>query len=289
MSRVLAAVALVVFATLAATTAASAIEASDVSVSTPTGAVLADDAADNNTTGATLGASISSFMQANVERTDQTVRHGMWQVAFERSGGQARTALAEKRVSELRADLENLTERRRTLLAAHRNGTIDRATFVAQMRTLQARADAIRESVRATSTALDRAEVTPPGLDGLRASARNVSVGRGPVLLGGTDPGNGTPAAGGPNGTGPAGPDGDGPPGRNATGPPGRSGSGPVGTPGGNGTTSEPPDAGTQTGPRVPWNGTASSVSGPGSTGPPVTPGPPASVGPQENRTVSAP
>lgn len=135
----------------------------------------ANDTATNNTSDSSLGVSISSFMQGNAERTGETVDHGMWRIAFDDSDGPDRESLAAERVAELRQEVEEITAERRTLRQALENGTIDRATFAARMSALETRAESVTSAVHATSSTLERASVTAPGMSELATATKDVS------------------------------------------------------------------------------------------------------------------
>lgn len=224
MRRVVAVIVLLMVASAGTGAAATLDESSVDAESAPASVQTQGNETTGNETGgngstAPLGATISSFMQSNAEQTDETVQRGMWTAAFNRSQGNARENLATNRVGELRERLANLSEERRALLAAWRNGTIDRVTFVARMSALESRIGALNGSVQETSEAVTRAEVDPPGLVELEEEARNASARRSgtvPDWVGADPPGH--DEGGGPPGQNE---DDDGPPGQDKT-PPGQ-------------------------------------------------------------------
>ncbi|WP_424017896.1 hypothetical protein ACOZ4N_18805 [Halorientalis pallida] len=122
-----------------------------------------------------IGARISSFMQASSAETDSSVEAGMWAAKFNRSDEGQRPAVVQSRIDRLERRSERLRERMSTLQAKYENGTIPRVAYRAQASRLTAELDALGESINETGERARAVGVNTTQLDRLRTQARNLS------------------------------------------------------------------------------------------------------------------
>lgn len=125
-----------------------------------------------NATNASLGASISSFMQASAADAEGEVDDGMFVAAFENRTGEERDRLVRQRAGHLERRLERLRARRAALL---NDSDLPPIARQAQAARLTAEIEALRESINGTSEAATRAGVDVSALDELRRNASRLS------------------------------------------------------------------------------------------------------------------
>lgn len=160
-------VALAVVAVLA-TVAVSGVVAS--------GAGPAAGAASGDGGNASTDAAVSTFMQASAGETGEAVEAGMWNAAYESADDRARkgavvehrTAAAERRLAELRAE-------KQWLLDARANGTIDDDEFRARMGRVAGRLAVLNRSLAETERQAEATGANPEAVRQLRERARNLS------------------------------------------------------------------------------------------------------------------
>jgi len=218
----------------------------------PTPAAVAQNGTDDGTSGGdgpSVGAQLSSFVQASSADADGSVERGMWGAKFNDTNGSERDALVGNRVATLERRQERLRDRMRDLETAHENGTLPEPAYLARASSVAERIDALEAAIDQTERAAGRAGVDAERLGRLRTEARNMTgrevarVARNVTAV--SPPGLADGPAGPPADVerGPGSPDDVGPPGADeSAGGPGRSGDG-----GANETG--PPDGGARGGP----------------------------------------
>jgi hypothetical protein len=162
----------------AVTTApADATAASDVLGLSDGANAMGDDAAEaqtrkqNSSANATLGASISSFMQASSANAEDEVDNRMFTAAFENTNPKNRDKLIEKRASQLQKRIDRLQEQRAELLADGELTVAERAKAAR----LQARISGLDRAIDSATEAAEWAGVDTAGLNTLRRNARDLS------------------------------------------------------------------------------------------------------------------
>jgi hypothetical protein len=195
-----------------------------------------------NESSASLGAQISSFMQASSAEANGSVDDGMWVASFNSTNESDRERVVNGRVASIERRLDRLQDRLEALENARENGTIPEVAYVAQASRLNEQIDALTDSINETDEAARRVGVNDTRLDRLRTEASNMT-GHEIARLARNLSVVGPPAgAGPPDDAGPpedAGPDDD------ETGPPDDAGNGNDGGPlddSGNGNDGGPPD-----------------------------------------------
>ncbi|MFB6206878.1 MAG: hypothetical protein ABEJ05_10180 [Haloglomus sp.] len=212
---------------------------------------------------ASLGAQISSFMQASAAEANGSVQSGMWRAEFNATNETARDRLIERRINRIERQLERLQNRMTALERAYENGTLPEVAYTAQASHLVARIDSLQDAINDTEAAAMRAGVNTTQLDRLREMAANATgheVAQVARNLSVVTPRGPPPNAGPPEGAGP----------------PGDVGPGDAG----NGTDQGPPE---DVGPGDAGNGTdqaTSGDSGPGDAGNGTDQGPSEGTGP---------
>lgn len=123
-----------------------------------------------------LGASISSFMQASEADAAATVDTGLFAAKLNDSTPSERARLVRARVAELERRLEKLEQRRAELHRAIEDGTVTPAERAKAAR-LVARANGLQRAINETEAAAARADIpiNTTKLDTLREHARALS------------------------------------------------------------------------------------------------------------------
>lgn len=104
-----------------------------------------------NATNQSLGAEISSFMQASSSQAEGTVSTGMWIARFNQTQNRsARKTLVEKRVNDLQKRLDALEQQKQTLVEAHENGQVSDLEYRARMSGVIGQLQSIRHAVNET-------------------------------------------------------------------------------------------------------------------------------------------
>jgi hypothetical protein len=122
-----------------------------------------------------IGARISSFMQASSAETDSSVEAGMWAAKYNQSEESERPAVVQSRIDRLERRSERLRERMADLQAKHENGTMPRVAYRARASRLTAELNALDESINETDERARAVGVNTSQLDQLRTQARNLS------------------------------------------------------------------------------------------------------------------
>lgn len=168
-------------------------------------AAAANDSANNSS----LGADISSFMQASAAEADGTVDTGMWTAEFDATENEsARAELVERRTDELRDRLNELQQRKEELTAEREAGNVSETAYKAKISNLVGRIESLRSAINATEPRAERVGADAEELDTLRSQTENLT---GPEIaavarnVSGVDAAN---VSAGPGGVG----NGDGPP-----------------------------------------------------------------------------
>lgn len=152
-----------------------------------------------------VGAQVSSFMQATAADANGTVDSGMWEAAFNDTDdpGQA----VSQRADALEKRLAALERQSEALEAARANGSVSGVAYTARASAIHARLANLRAAVNQTQTTATRHGVNDTKLAELREAAGNAT---GPqiaaIARNLTNAGDGTPPwAGGPDEPGEAG------------------------------------------------------------------------------------
>lgn len=128
-----------------------------------------DDAAN-----ATLGASISSFMQASEADANASVDNGMFEARLERSNGSDRPVLVQERAEQLDTRLQQLRQERQEILESTEDGelTVAERARVAQ---LTARIKGLEQAIEQTETAAKQVGIETSELTRMRQEAENMT------------------------------------------------------------------------------------------------------------------
>jgi len=128
-----------------------------------------------NESSASLGAQISSFMQASSAEANGSVDDGMWVASFNSTNESDRERVVNGRVASIERRLDRLQDRLEALENARENGTIPEVAYVAQASRLNEQIDALTDSINETDEAARRVGVNDTRLDRLRTEASNMT------------------------------------------------------------------------------------------------------------------
>lgn len=198
--------AIVVFATVLVVPLAGAFALTDVTA-TDVQQDGANETDENATAEPSVGAQVSSFMQASSASATGEVDSGMFEAEYETADN--RTAVVDRRAAKIERQIERLRDRKRDL--AEREGELNEVAYTARMSRLVGDIESLERQINGTETRAAEAGADAERFDRMRA---NVSELRGPKIDAAADaiPGRGPPADRGPGERGPpddAGPDGN--------------------------------------------------------------------------------
>lgn len=145
--------------------------AAPASVAGPSG--MTDAPAAQAEEGSGMGSDVSSFMQSTSGQTDEAVESGMWNAAYENASN--RSAVVQRRVSDIDRRLSDLQDRRDRLQAARENGSIGQAAYRARMSRLVGRMAGLNRSIDETDRQAREAGVNRSRVERLRRQAGNAS------------------------------------------------------------------------------------------------------------------
>lgn len=120
-----------------------------------------------------MGDKVSSFMHASSGGTDEEVRSGMWNAAYESASN--RSAVVDDRTRDIESRLDRLEAEKRELVAARENGTIGEAAYRARMSAVVSRMAALNRSIDETERQARASGVDGAKVDRLRERASNMS------------------------------------------------------------------------------------------------------------------
>lgn len=107
------------------------------------------EAATTPTNDTSMGAQVSSFMQASAGGADEAVASGMWDHRFETARStEAKADAVNARVAAIERQLQRLRERKQHLEQRHENGTITDRAYEAQMSNIVGRLAALNRSLQ---------------------------------------------------------------------------------------------------------------------------------------------
>lgn len=136
---------------------------------TNVGASQADNASNTS-----MGASISSFMQASEADANASVDTGMFEAKFERTEANNRPELVQKRTEQLEARLEQLRNEREELIESTDDGELTVAER-AKVARLTARIQGLKRAIEQTENVARAIGVDPAGLTEVSKEAKNMT------------------------------------------------------------------------------------------------------------------
>ncbi|WP_458187472.1 hypothetical protein [Haladaptatus sp. NG-WS-4] len=133
-----------------------------------------------STQNGSLGAEISSFMQVSTAQTEGTVDSGLWVARYNGTNSKsARKKLVEKRVGDIQTRMDDLRERKQSLVEARKNGEISTLRYQAEMSEVIGQ---IRSLEHAINTTKPRAMETGTSVEDLRELDKQASNVGGPEV-----------------------------------------------------------------------------------------------------------
>lgn len=154
-----------------ATVAVSGAVASGAGPADGTGPAAGVASADN----ASTDAEVATFMQASAGRTGESIEAGMWNAAYESADDRAKGVVVERRTAAAERRLAQLRAEKRRLLEARANGSIDDGEFRARMGRVAGRLAALNRSLAETERQAEAVGADPGKVRQLRERARNLS------------------------------------------------------------------------------------------------------------------
>ncbi|PSP56115.1 hypothetical protein BRC82_02995 [Halobacteriales archaeon QS_1_67_19] len=130
----------------------------------------------NSTNNFTLGADISSFMQASASEAEGAVDTGMWTARFNATENRSqRVELIEHRTADLREQLDELQQRKDELLEKREAGDISETAYTARIGALVGEIKALNEAINSTAPRARQVNASGAELDSLRTRANNLT------------------------------------------------------------------------------------------------------------------
>lgn len=136
----------------------------------PPAAAAAETPTANNST---MGDQVSSFVQATSGQADEEVEAGMWSAAYDNASNRSR--IVHRRTADVGDRLAELQRQKQDLIAAYRNGSIDRTEYRARMSRLVGRLAALNRSIDETERQARATGANRTAVEHLRTQARNLS------------------------------------------------------------------------------------------------------------------
>lgn len=151
-------------------------DATDAVAAAAAGPAAAQSADANETENASLGADISSFMQSSAAEIGGAVETGMWTESFNATENQSeRRRLVERRTTDLRAELDDVRERKAELEAERESGNLSTAAYKAQVGQLVGRINALEAAINATEPRARQVNANVDAVEMLETDARNLT------------------------------------------------------------------------------------------------------------------
>jgi hypothetical protein len=124
---------------------------------------------------ASMGAQLSSFMQASTAEANGSVDSGMWEARFEQSNASDRARVVRNRAVTLEQRHERLRERMSAVQADYENGSLPEPVYVARASRLNSELATLEDAINDTADAAESSGVDTSRLADLRENAGNLT------------------------------------------------------------------------------------------------------------------